>query len=151
MVPHRSILDRAAPHDSFAPIARLLEGADRADVRGERDREHAHESTIRKGEIGHERDRGRHDAASPKFFAEPVADLRADALDVGSEMQTDAADRLAVDVDREARGVELRCDRPADRTYSNRRRKRARWVDHCLFGGTRRTTPDERVPPERTS
>jgi hypothetical protein len=103
LIENSPILDRASPKHSFSLVAGLLERSARRDVLAKRNGEHPHETELIERVRRDELDRGRGDPATPIVLANPVAELCADSLDVGADVEADAADRSVVDVDREAR------------------------------------------------
>ncbi len=100
MIADLSVLDRALSQVAFAHVAGLLEHAHRGRVIGKRHRIEARDLEALERFGRHRRSGLGGDAAAPEPLAEPVADLRRHPLDIGMQLDADAADRFAVDFDR---------------------------------------------------
>src|SRR5262245_44809823 len=102
LIANLAVLDRASPHERLSDVARFFQRPARRRIVRERDGEHSNEAEGRERMRGHEANRGRRNSLPPIVFADPVAELRADAIDVRPDGERDATDRGAPDVDRVA-------------------------------------------------
>src|SRR5262249_54766339 len=96
-----AVLDGAASQPRLEHVARLFEYPARGRVPRERQRVDASEAVRLHRIAGDALQRFGQDAASPIGFTQPVADFGRHALDVGVHDEADAANRFALDRDRE--------------------------------------------------
>jgi hypothetical protein len=103
LIEYRALLHCAATHHALPYITSLLQHSARARRGDKGDGEHTHQTEHLEGVRGDGSHGLDHDAATPVFSPDPVADFSGPARDILAQHEADAADRLTVNVDAEAR------------------------------------------------